>query len=118
MHKFILKIFEFLKNIAIFLRILTVFFFLMSYFSERKKFKSYMNHLWIAGIVGGSSGIGNLCKMVLMSLMNLSLIFPLINAGGIIVTSLVAIFVYKEKLTVKQYLGVLCGIITIVFVGL
>lgn len=65
----------------------SLFFFVMSYITERMRIKSYIRDVWIAAIVGGSSGIGNLFKMILMSLMNLSLIFPLINAGGIIVIS-------------------------------
>lgn len=105
-----------LMLIALFLS--SLFFFGMSYATERKKIKSCIRDVWIATIVGGSSGIGNLFKMILMSLMNLSLIFPLINAGGIIVTSAIAILFYREKLTPKQYIGVVCGIVTIIFVGL
>jgi len=108
------------KNELMFIGLIlsSAFFFLMSYLKERDQLKSCIKEAWIAAVVGASSGIGNLCKMVLMSLMNLSLIFPFINAGGIIVTSAAAILFYKEKLTLRQYLGVVCGIITIIFIGL
>lgn len=96
----------------------SLFFFVLSFIKERKEIKKCIKHTWYAAIVGASSGIGNLFKMILMAVMNMSLIFPLINAGGIVVTALVAILLYKEKLSLKQYLGMACGIVTIVFLGL
>ena len=50
--------------------------------------------------------------------MNLSIIFPLINAGSIIATAVVAVLCYKEKLSKKQAAGLIFGLVTIVFIAL
>lgn len=96
----------------------SVFFFVLSITKEKAVMKKCFRHSWSAFAVGASSGIGNLLKMILMSIMNLSIIFPLINAGSIVATAFVAVFCYKEKLSGNQRLGLLCGIITIIFIAL
>ena len=96
----------------------SLFFFAMAFTKEKKILKKCFKHSWSAFAVGASSGIGNLLKMLLMSIMNLSIIFPLINAGSIVATAAVAILYYKEKLSRNQLLGMLCGIVTIVFIAL
>ncbi|MBQ8320935.1 MAG: DMT family transporter [Clostridia bacterium] len=108
------------KNELMFCALLlsSLFFFNMSFVKEREEIKECIKHSWSAAAVGASSGIGNLFKMILMSIMNMSLIFPLINAGGIIVTAVVAVLLYREKLSMKQYAGIACGVITIIFIGL
>lgn len=95
-----------------------VFFFAMAAVKEREVLKKCIKHSWSAAVVGASSGLGNLCKMMLMEIMNLSIIFPLINAGSIIATAAVAVLYYKEKLSKKQAAGLLFGLITIVFIAL
>ncbi len=74
-------------------------------------------HLMIA--CGLSNAITNLLVMVSTGLgVNKSLLFPLNGAGGIIIAWAVSVFLYKEKLTVKQHLGLVLGIISIVFFNL
>lgn len=43
---------------------------------------------------------------------------PLISAGGILVTFLVALAFYKEKFTKIQLIGYLCGVLSVVFLNL
>ena len=73
-------------------------------------------HLMI--LCGIANGAVNLFVILLSQMMNTSLMFPLISAGGIILTSLVSIFVYKEKLSLKQYIGAVLGIGAIVFMSI
>ena len=47
-----------------------------------------------------------------------SIMFPLISAGGIICSLLVACFIFKEKLSKQQLLGLALGIVSIVFLGM
>ena len=47
-----------------------------------------------------------------------SLMFPLISAGGIVLTWIISLFFYKEKLTLKQNIGMVLGVISIVFLNL
>ena len=41
--------------------------------------------------------------------------FPLLNGGNLVLTTLSALFVFKEKLTVKQWVGVGLGIASVLF---
>ncbi len=68
-----------------------------------------------AGIV---NGIVNLFVMLLSGMIPVSVMFPLISAGGIIVTYLVSRFFYKEKLTRLQFAGFLTGLASIVFLNI
>ncbi|MBQ8605574.1 MAG: EamA family transporter [Clostridia bacterium] len=60
----------------------------------------------------------NLLVMVLSRKMNVSIMFPLISGGGLIATSLVSIVFYKERLTKKQYFGLLLGVIAVVLINI
>ena len=61
------------------------------------------------------NGIVNLFVMILSGKMPVALMFPLISAGGIIVTYIVSRFFYKEKLTKMQFAGFILGIASVVF---
>lgn len=74
-------------------------------------------HLMVA--CGISNAICNLLVMVSTGLgVNKSLLFPLVGAGGIVIAWAVSVFLYKEKLTKKQHLGLVLGVISIVFLNL
>jgi multidrug transporter EmrE-like cation transporter len=44
--------------------------------------------------------------------------FPLISAGGLIVTFIVSRFFYKEKLTRTQLVGFLLGLFAVIFLNI
>ena len=69
-------------------------------------------------IGGAFNGLVNLLVMVTVKLMNPSVMFPLISAGGIVLTALVSIFFYKERLSRTQYLGFVLGIAAIVLLNI
>ena len=50
--------------------------------------------------------------------MNVSVMFPLISAGGIIVTYIVSQWVYKEELSLKQKIGTVLGILAVVVLNI
>ena len=56
--------------------------------------------------------------MLCAVIMNASIMFPIISAGGIIGTSLVSVLFYKEKLTKMQYAGLVLGIGAIVLLNI
>ena len=64
------------------------------------------------------NGLTNMLVMILSGLMAVSVMFPLISAGGIIVTFIISKFVYKENLTRMQFMGFLVGILSIVFLNI
>lgn len=72
---------------------------------------------WAAN--GVFNGMVNYLVLVLTATgMAASVMFPLISAGGIIATFFVSLFVYKEKLSVAQLVGLALGIVSVVFLNL
>ena len=67
---------------------------------------------------GAANGMINFFSMTLVNMMPASVLYPLISAGGIITNSIVSRFIYKEKMSKQQYIGVLMGIISVVFLNL
>ncbi len=91
----------------------------IAFFSERDEIKPCLKcgtH-WML-LCGLANGAVNLFVMLLSVRMNASLMFPLISAGGIVLTWVVSRFFYKEKLTVKQNLALVFGIVSVVFMNL
>ena len=43
---------------------------------------------------------------------------PVISGGGIALTSIVALTIYREKLSTKQILGLVFGIASVVFLNI
>lgn len=88
-------------------------------YTEKDKIKNSVKKGWFwAAACGIANGIVNLLVMVLGGRLPISLLFPVISAGGIILSSTVSVLVYKEKLTKIQLAGVIIGIISIVFLNL
>lgn len=72
----------------------------------------YMVHCGIA------NGVVNLFVMLASMSIPKSVMFPLISAGGIVLTWIISVFLYKEKLSMKQNIGLVLGIVSIVFLNL
>ena len=86
---------------------------------ERKNLKQYAKTGWLPASASGIlNGMVNLFVMLLTGKMPISVMFPLISAGGLIVTYLVSKFVYKEKLTRLQFAGFVMGLAAVVFLNL
>ena len=79
----------------------------------------YVKVGWYAApICGTLNGVLNLFVMLLSARMAVSLIFPLISAGGLVVTYLVSRFLYKEKLTKQKFAGFVLGAAAVVFLNI
>ena len=85
---------------------------------ERKEIKAVAGVGWTALACGIANGIVNLFVMILSNIMPVSLMFPMISAGGIVITYLFSRFFYKEKLTKKQFAGFVIGMVSVVFLNL
>ena len=88
-------------------------------FTDRRGIPRALGGGWYLMVICGlANGAVNLSVILLTQTMPTSLMFPLISAGGIVLTSLVSIFIYKEKLSLLQYIGMLLGIGAIVFMSI
>ena len=101
------------------LAIVAVGLALLSLLTEREVMKSSFKKGWIQMITcGGFNGLCNLLVMLCSVSMSASVMFPIISAGSIILTALISILFYKEKLTKMQYVGFVLGIIAIVLLNI
>ena len=67
---------------------------------------------------GIANGIVNLLVMVLPALIPTAILFPSISGGGIVLGFILAIFVYKEKLSRLQIIGYFIGMISVILLNL
>ena len=68
-------------------------------------------------ICGGANALVNYLVMVL-SRVDASLLFPVISAGGIIMTGIISLTIYKEHFSKQQIFGMLLGIAAVVCLNL
>lgn len=86
---------------------------------DRKKIKNTIKSGWyLATICGICNALVNLFVMILVGKLPVSLIFPIVQAGNLVVVYLVSFFILKEKFTKIQIAGLLIGIVSIVFLNL
>lgn len=101
------------------LAIVTVVMLIMSILKERTEINFFAKVGWHWAIICGVlNGMVNLFVMILSGKMPVSLMFPLISAGGLIVTYIVSRFFYKEKLTKIQFIGFIFGLTAVVFLNI
>ena len=102
------------------LLIVTLVSLVMFLIRERHEAKSYFRYgILPSAISGVLNGMVNLFVMLLTSRnMPMSLMFPLISSGGIIITYLVSRLYYKEKLTKLQFVGFVMGIASVIFLNI
>lgn len=93
--------------------------FIFAIFKEKGEIKIYAKSGWFLALLSGLiNGMVNLFVMILSGRIPVSLMFPLISAGGIIITYFVSKFYYKEKLSKMQFIGFLIGIASVVFLNI
>ncbi|MDO4618076.1 MAG: hypothetical protein Q4B31_00970 [Clostridia bacterium] len=98
------------------LLIVTFIFLIFSFSTERKDIKPTLKKgIYFPIIVGALNGTVNLLVMVLGNMMPVSLLFPLLTSGGIIGNYFLSRFYFKEKLSTVQTMGLIAGIIAVVF---
>lgn len=95
--------------------ITTVAFVVISLFTERKEMLPALKKgVGYYAVYGVANGISNLIVLLLATKMSSSIVYPVLSAGGIVITSFVSVFVYKEKMNLFQKIGLLLGVLAIV----
>lgn len=101
--------------------ITTITLFIISLFAEKKESFTYMKIGFPFYVPCGiANGLMNLLVMTLTTWggMPASVMFPLISAGGIMVTSTISVLCYKEKLSINQIFGVILGVFSIALLNI
>jgi len=87
-----------------------------SRFAEEKNGK---RQVWLLlGIMiasGACVAVNNKFNLYLSGVMDSAVFFPIVNGGGLVLTTLAAVLLFKEKLSTKQWIGVVLGIASVVF---
>ena len=71
--------------------------------------------LGIMLVSGVCVAINNKFNLYLSGVMDSAVFFPIVNGGGLVLTTLVAVLLFKEKLSKKQWIGIVLGILSVVF---
>lgn len=69
-------------------------------------------------LCGFANGVVNFLVLLLSTKMPASVMFPVISAGGIVSTAILAVAVYKEKMSLQQKIGFVLGVAAIVVLNI
>ena len=93
-------------------------FVICSFIMERKDIKEVLQKGWAPAIGRGlSNGGANLFSILVMTMMPVAIANAVIAAGCVILSALISVLVYKEKLNVYQWIGIAVGVISLVFLN-
>ena len=67
---------------------------------------------------GIAMGAVNVINLYLAGVMDKHIFFPIVNGGLIFFTLAAAVIFFREKLTVKQWIGLILGIIQLAVIAL
>ena len=101
------------------LLMVSVVFIAFAIFRERDNVGQTLKKGGILMVICGlANGMSNQCVMKLVGLMDTSLMYPLISAGSIILTSVISRVAYGERLSRSQQIGLALGVASVVFMNL
>ncbi len=101
------------------LALIAVGFFVAGTIKEKAELSAFFKKGWYFGAFCGLFNGGvNFGVLILSGKMPASLQFPIISAGSILATALFSVLLYREKLTVRQWIGFGVGVLSVVCLNL
>ena len=70
--------------------------------------------LLVIVIAGACVAVNNKLNLYLSGVMDSAVFFPIVSGGGLVLTTISALIVFKEKLTKKQWAGIVIGILSVI----
>lgn len=58
----------------------------------------------------------NKLNLYLSGIMDTAVFFPVVNGGGLVLTSVAAFVIFREKLTLQKWIGLIIGILSVVLI--
>lgn len=93
--------------------------FILGFIYERESFKPTVKTGLLYGFVAGiCNGVGNWLTLIANEFLNLSIVSPLKSGFSIVITFVASLLFYKEKFSVRQYIGVGIGVAAVVLISL
>lgn len=100
------------------LSIVVVTMFIASILYEKKSFvQSLKKGFPYYSVSGLSNGMVNFLVLILSLRMSATLMFPIVSAGGVVLSVVVSILAYKEKFSLCQKIGFILGISSVVMLS-
>lgn len=91
----------------------------LSLINEKKHISSCVKKGWIPAVVCGVANAAvNLLTMMLQTRIPVSVLFPLVSAGGLVLTYFLSKFIYKENLSRTQNAGFILGVLSVIFLNI
>lgn len=72
--------------------------------------------IFIAAILVGGIGtaLNKKLNLYLSGVMDSAVFFPIVNGGSLILTTLAALVIFRERLTIKQWFGIAVGMVSVI----
>ena len=80
--------------------------------ADKKRILMMLALMFIGGVCVACN---NKFNLYLSGVMDSAVFFPIVNGGGLVLTTLAAVLLFKERLTKKQWIGICIGILSVVF---
>ena len=74
-----------------------------------------MRNIAVMVISGACVALNHKLNLYLSGVIESAVFFPIVNGGGLVLAILSAMVFFKEKLSKKQWVGIICGIVSVVF---
>ena len=100
------------------LAVVIVISLVIGFLQPGNKKEEFVGCLKYAPISGIANGIVNLLTMVLTAVIPNAVLFPSLSAGGIVLTFIISLAIYKEKLTKMQIIGYFVGTASVIILSL
>ncbi len=66
-------------------------------------------------LVGVAYSINHKLNLFLSGAMDSAIFFPIVNGGGLILVLLSSLILFRERLTVRQWIGIALGVVSVIF---
>ncbi len=83
-------------------------------FSSDKKSILTLMPLVLMLLSGFFAALNNKLNLYLSGVIDSAVFFPIVNGGGLILTSVAAVIIFKERLTIRQWFGLGIGIVSVI----
>lgn len=101
------------------LSMVLVLYIIMMLLTERKELGKLAKNGWYNPPISGlANGANNLLVMVLRPMMSAAVLFPMISGSGLVITFLISLFIFKEKLGKLQVIGFFLGLGSVILLSL
>lgn len=87
-------------------------------FERKEIIPSLKKGMFVGAATGICNGMTNLLVMISVAIVPASVFFPVLSAGQIVLTYIIAVVFYKEKFIPRQNIGIIFGLIALIFLNI